>query len=81
MVGATPVFVDIDPETYAMNWHEIERAITPKTRAIIPVHLFGHPAEMDPILEIARTHGLRVIEDASQAHGATYNGRPSRWDR
>ena len=76
MAGATPVFVDIDPETYAMNWRDIERAITPKTRAILPVHLFGHPAEMDPIMEIARKHGLRVIEDASQAHGATYNGRP-----
>lgn len=76
MVGATPVFVDIEPDTYAMNWRDIERVITPKTRAIMPVHLFGHPAEMDPILAIAREHGLRVIEDASQAHGAQYNGRP-----
>jgi dTDP-4-amino-4,6-dideoxygalactose transaminase len=76
MVGATPVFVDIDAATYTMNWRDIVPAITPKTRAIIPVHLFGHPAEMDPILEIARAHGLRVIEDASQAHGATYNGSP-----
>jgi dTDP-4-amino-4,6-dideoxygalactose transaminase len=76
MVGATPVFVDIDASTYTMNWRDIVPAITPKTRAIIPVHLFGYPAEMDPILEIARAHGLRLIEDASQAHGATYNGRP-----
>ncbi|HEX6542033.1 MAG TPA: DegT/DnrJ/EryC1/StrS family aminotransferase [Ktedonobacterales bacterium] len=76
MAGATPVFVDIDPDTYAMDWRNIERVITPKTRAILPVHLFGHPAEMSPILDIARKHGLRVIEDASQAHGATYEGRP-----
>jgi dTDP-4-amino-4,6-dideoxygalactose transaminase len=76
MVGAIPVFVDIEPDTYAMNWRDIERVITPKTRAVLPVHLYGHPVEMDPILAIARKHGLLVIEDASQAHGATYNGRP-----
>jgi len=76
MVGATPVFIDIDPDTYAMDWRLIERAITPHTKAILPVHLFGHPAEMGPILEIARAHGLRVIEDASQAHGAQYDGQP-----
>ncbi|HLY29714.1 MAG TPA: DegT/DnrJ/EryC1/StrS family aminotransferase [Ktedonobacterales bacterium] len=76
MVGATPVFVDIDPDTYAMDWRAIERVITPRTRAIMPVHLYGHPAEMEPILEIARRRRLRVIEDSSQAHGATYNGRP-----
>lgn len=76
MVGAVPVFVDIEPDTYAMNWRDIERVVTSKTRAILPVHLYGHPVEMDPILEIARKHGLLVIEDASQAHGATYNGRP-----
>lgn len=76
MAGATPVFVDIDPDTYAMDWRAIEGVITPKTRAILPVHLYGHPVDMDPILEIARKHGLRLIEDASQAHGATYKGRP-----
>ncbi len=75
MVGATPVFVDIDPETYVMDWRQIEGVITPRTRAIMPVHLFGYPAEMGPIMEIARAHGLRVIEDASQAHGATVDGK------
>ena len=76
MAGATPVFVDIAPDTYAMDWRAIEGVITPKTRAILPVHLYGHPVDMDPIIEIARKHSLRVIEDASQAHGATYKGRP-----
>lgn len=73
--GARPVFVDIDPETYTMAPDEIERAITPRTRALIPVHLFGHPADMDPILDVARRRGLVVIEDAAQAHGAEYKGR------
>ena len=72
---ATPVFVDIDPETYTMAPGAIERAITPRTRAIIPVHLYGHPADMDPILDIARRRSLIVIEDAAQAHGAEYKGR------
>src|SRR6266566_5371696 len=75
LVGATPVFVDIDPETYTLDWTQLERVLTPRTRAIIPVHLYGHPVEMQPVLEFAREHGLRVIEDASQAHGATYRGR------
>ena len=75
MVGATPVFVDIDPETYLMDWRQMEHVLTPRTRAVLPVHLYGHPAEMKPILDVARTHGLRVIEDASQAHGATYLGQ------
>jgi dTDP-4-amino-4,6-dideoxygalactose transaminase len=73
--GATPVLVDIDPTTFTMDVNALEAAITDKTRAIIPVHLFGLPADMDPILEIARRHGLIVIEDACQAHGAEYKGR------
>lgn len=75
LVGATPVFVDIDPETYTMDWTQLERVLTPRTRAIIPVHLYGHPVEMQPVLEFARKHGLLVIEDASQAHGAAYCGQ------
>jgi dTDP-4-amino-4,6-dideoxygalactose transaminase len=74
MVGATPVFVDIDPDTYTMGWRQLEHVLTSRTRAIMPVHLYGHPADMHPILDFARQHGLRVIEDASQAHGATYRG-------
>src|SRR2546421_6776733 len=75
MVGARPAFVDIDPNTYMMDWRQLEQALTPRTRAIIPVHLYGHPVEMQPVLEFAHAHGLRVIEDASQAHGATYQGQ------
>lgn len=73
--GATPVFVDVDPATLTMDVTALEAAITPRTRAILPVHLYGMPADMDPILEIARRHGLVVIEDAAQAHGAEYKGR------
>ena len=73
--GASPVFVDIDPKSFTMDVTQLEAAITPRTKAIIPVHLYGHPADMDPILEIARQHGLVVIEDACQAHGAEYKGR------
>jgi len=73
--GAKPVFVDIDPETYTMDPTLVERAITPRTKAIIPVHLYGHPTDMDPIIEIAREHGLKVVEDCAQAHGAEYKGR------
>ncbi len=73
--GATPVFVDIDPQTFTMDVKQLEAAITPKTKAIIPVHLYGQCADMDPILEIAKRHGLVVIEDACQAHGAEYKGR------
>jgi dTDP-4-amino-4,6-dideoxygalactose transaminase len=74
--GATPVFVDVDPVTCCMAPDWIERVITPRTKAIMPVHLYGHPADMDPILEIAARHGLVVIEDAAQAHGARYKDRP-----
>jgi dTDP-4-amino-4,6-dideoxygalactose transaminase len=73
--GATPVFVDVDERTYTMDPAALASALTPKTKAIIPVHLFGQPADMDPILEFAREHGLAVIEDAAQAHGAEYKGR------
>ena len=74
--GAKPVFVDIDPATANLDPEEIERAITKQTRAIIPVHLYGRPADMDKINEVAKRHRLLVIEDACQAHGAKYNGKP-----
>ncbi|WP_297480007.1 DegT/DnrJ/EryC1/StrS aminotransferase family protein [Thermococcus sp.] len=73
--GARPVFVDIDPETYTMDVSQLENAITERTKAIIPVHIYGHPADMAPIMEIANDYGLYVIEDASQAHGAEYKGK------
>jgi dTDP-4-amino-4,6-dideoxygalactose transaminase len=73
--GATPVFVDIDEQSYTMDPALLERAITKRTKAVIPVHLYGQMADMDPILEIARRHHLWVIEDACQAHGAEYKGK------
>lgn len=73
--GAKAVFVDIDPKTFTMDPARIEAAITPRTKAILPVHLYGQPADMDPIMAIARKHKLIVIEDACQAHGAEYKGR------
>jgi dTDP-4-amino-4,6-dideoxygalactose transaminase len=72
---AQPVFVDVDETTFTMDPAELEKSVTARTKAIIPVHLFGQPADMDPILEFARAHGLFVIEDAAQAHGAEYKGR------
>ena len=72
--GATPVFVDIEPDTYVIDAKKIEAAITPRTRAICPVHLFGLVADMDMIRAIADRHGLVVVEDACQAHGATFRG-------
>ncbi|MEN6321046.1 MAG: DegT/DnrJ/EryC1/StrS family aminotransferase [Syntrophaceae bacterium] len=73
--GAQPVFVDVDEKTYNMNPSLLEAAITPRTKAIIPVHIFGQPADMDPIMAIAKARGLFVVEDACQAHGAEYKGR------
>ena len=73
--GATPVFVDIDPASFTIDVTQIEEAITERTKAILPVHLYGQPADMDPLLDIARKHGLTVIEDAAQAHRAEYKGK------
>ncbi|MEM3823434.1 MAG: DegT/DnrJ/EryC1/StrS aminotransferase family protein [Candidatus Bathyarchaeia archaeon] len=75
-VGAKPVFVDINPETYNISTEKIEEAITKKTKAIVPVDLYGLSADMKPIREIAEKHGLKIVEDAAQAHGAQYMGRP-----
>jgi dTDP-4-amino-4,6-dideoxygalactose transaminase len=73
--GAKPVLVDVEPDYWTMDPAKLEAAITPRTKAIMPVHLYGQPADMDPILEIARRHGIPVIEDAAQAHGSEYKGR------
>lgn len=75
--GATPVFVDIDPGTFNIDVSKIEAAITPRTKAIVPVHLYGQCADMDPLMAIAKAHNLVVIEDACQSIGSTYNGRPA----
>jgi dTDP-4-amino-4,6-dideoxygalactose transaminase len=73
--GATPVFVDVDPVTYTMDPSQVEARITPKTKAILPVHLYGQPADLKPLLEIGKRHGIPVIEDCAQAHGAKYFDR------
>jgi dTDP-4-amino-4,6-dideoxygalactose transaminase len=75
LVGAKPVFVDVDDSTFTMDPSRLEAAITPRTKLILPVHLYGHPADMTAIDAIARAHGLRVLEDAAQAHGAAWRGR------
>ena len=75
LLGATPVYVDIDPLTFNIDPAGIEAAITPRTKAILPVHLYGHSVDMDPLMEVARKHGLPVIEDAAQAMGTEYKGR------
>ncbi|MCI0702361.1 MAG: DegT/DnrJ/EryC1/StrS family aminotransferase, partial [Planctomycetia bacterium] len=74
--NARPVFVDVDPATYTMDPEQVERAITPRTKAIMPVHLYGQPADIAPLKEIADKHGLSLIEDSAQAHLATYQGKP-----
>ena len=74
--GATPVLADVDPVTWTLDPESVRRQITPRTRAILPVHLYGHPCDMDPILALAREHNLWVVEDAAEAHGARYRGRP-----
>jgi len=76
MAGATPVFADIVPDSFALDPRAVERAITPRTKVVMPVHLYGHPAAMDDLSRIARRHGLAVIEDAAQAIGAAWQGRP-----
>ncbi|TAK29853.1 MAG: DegT/DnrJ/EryC1/StrS family aminotransferase [Chloroflexota bacterium] len=73
--GAVPVLVDVDPETLCMDPALVERAVTPRTRVILPVHLYGHSVDLDPILSVARRHGIRVVEDCAQSHGARYKGR------
>jgi len=72
--GATPVFIDVDPLTYNMTADLVAENITPRTKGLLPVHLYGHPVDMDPIMELANEHGLFVLEDAAHAHGATYKG-------
>lgn len=75
LAGAIPVLMDIEPDFYTLDPHQLESCISPRTKAIIPVHLYGQPADLGPILSIARQHGLMVIEDCAQAHGAIYQGR------
>jgi len=74
-VGAIPVLVDVEPDTWNMDVAQLEAAITPRTRAIMPVHMYGHPVDMDPVLDLARTYNLIVVEDAAEVHGAEYKGK------
>lgn len=76
LAGATPVFADIEPDYFCLDPDAVRAAITPRTAAVMPVHLYGHPADMDQLMAIAARHGLAVFEDAAQAHGATFDGRP-----
>src|SRR5947209_3789846 len=73
--GATPVFADSDPATWCLSPDSVARLLTPRTRGVVPVHLYGHPCDMNPLLELARAHGLWVVEDSAEAQGATYDGR------
>ncbi len=75
MTGATPIFVDIDPLTFCINVNKIEDKITAKTKAIVPVHIYGYPCDIDKVMDIARRHNLKVVEDACQAHGAVWEGK------
>ena len=76
LAGATPVFVDIEPDTFCMDPNAAEAAITPRTRGMMPVHLYGHPANMDRYVALAKKHGIQLFEDAAQAHGSSWNGAP-----
>jgi perosamine synthetase len=75
LAGAVPVLVDCDPRTWTMDVNQVEARITPRTRALMPVHIYGHPVDMDPLLELAARYDLQVVEDAAEAHGAEYRGR------
>lgn len=77
LAGGTPVLVDVDPETFTIDLAAAERAITPRTKAIMPVHIYGHPADIDGVMALAGKYGLRVLEDAAQATGSRYHGRPA----
>ena len=74
-LGAKPVLVDVEPDTWGMDVTKIASRLTPRTKAILPVHMYGHPVDMDPIMALAEANGLKVIEDCAQAHGARYKGR------
>ena len=75
LAGAVPVLVDSDPATWTMDVKQVAQRISSRTRAIMPVHIYGHPVDMDPLLQLAESNGLQVIEDAAEAHGAEYRGR------